>query len=85
MTVKSQIYLSDNVLCRFHFFMNLENFEECLTSIESSGPKKEPDLHRYSMKKSTSVETFSVSSFVLQKKGQGKYQKKGAVDIHSVE
>ena len=27
----------------------------------------------------------SVSSFVLQKAGQGKYQKKDATDIHSVE
>lgn len=53
--------------------------------MDSSGPETEPDLHHYSMKKSTSVETFSVSSFVLQKKGQGKYQKKGAVDIRSVE
>ena len=35
--------------------------------------------------KHLSWDIFSLISFVLQKKGQGKYQKKGAVDIRSVE
>lgn len=33
------------------FFKNLENFEECLTSMESLGPEKEPGLYHYSVKK----------------------------------